>query len=87
METSYNIQLRCLKTIIFNIYLQLYDIYNIEENIQSFIDFLESSREDAILDSAGRPIHCLAPNSSLVQESKGHCFKQSVVSLCSQGIN
>ena len=42
-------------------YLQLYEIYNKKGNNQPCIDFLKPLREDAVLDSAGRLFHSLAP--------------------------
>ena len=42
-------------------YLQLYDIYNKKGNNQPCIDFLKLPKEDAVLDSAGRLFHSLAP--------------------------
>ena len=42
-------------------YLQLYEVYNKKGNNQPCIDFLKLPREDAVLDSAGRLFHNLAP--------------------------
>ena len=46
---------------ILNTYSQLNDIYNEKENNQPCIDFLKLPREDAVLDSARRLFHSLAP--------------------------
>ena len=54
--------------IILKTYLQLNDIYNKKGNNQPCIDFLKLPRKDAVLDSAGRLFHSLAP-----REEKHFC--------------